>query len=47
MTFPDFQRLLEWFQNYFAKMSLNANIGDIGYHTTRGYLTCIKFLTPY
>jgi len=31
MTFPDFQRLMEWCQNYFAKMSLKACIG-VPYH---------------
>ena len=34
MTFPNFQRRMEWCQNYFAKMSLKAYIGGIGvlYH---------------
>ena len=27
MTFPDFQRLMEWCWNYFAKLSLKAYIG--------------------
>jgi len=38
MTFPDFQRLMEWCQSYFAKMSLKAYMGVYGYHTTHGYL---------
>jgi len=29
MTFPGFQRLVEWCQNYFAKMTLKAYIGGI------------------
>ena len=32
MTFPDFQRLMEWCQSYFANMSLKAPIGVYGYH---------------
>jgi len=47
MTFPDFQGLMEWYQSYFAKMSLKAYIGGIGHHTTHGYLICIRFRTPY
>jgi len=27
MAFPNFQRLMEWYWNYFAKMSLKAYIG--------------------
>jgi len=30
MTFPDFQRLMEWYQSFFTKMSLKACRGDIG-----------------
>jgi len=45
MTFPDFQRLMEWCQSYFANMSLKAPIGVYGYHTTHVYLICIKFTT--
>jgi len=43
MTFPDFQKLMEWCQSYFAKISLKAYMGVYGYHTTHGYLICIKF----
>jgi len=34
MTFPDFQRLMEWCQIFFAKMRLKAYIGGRGvpYH---------------
>jgi len=45
MTFPDFQRLMEWCQSYFANMSLKVPIGVYGYHTTHVYLICIKFTT--
>jgi len=31
MNFPDFQRLMEWCQNYFTKMYLKAYIG-VPYH---------------
>jgi len=29
MTFPDFQRQMEWCQSYFTKMSLKAHIQDV------------------
>ena len=45
MIFLDFQRLMEWCRSYFAKMSLKAYTGVYGYHTTHGYLICIKFTT--
>ena len=45
MTFPDFQRLMEWYQSCFAKMSLKAYMGVYGYHTTHVYLISIKFTT--
>jgi len=34
MTFPDFQRLIEWCQNYFAKITLKVYKGGKGitYH---------------
>jgi len=38
MTFPDFQRLMEWCQSYFAKMSLKPYEGVYGCQTTHGYL---------
>jgi len=30
LTFPEFQRQIEWCQNYFTKMSLKAYIPKIG-----------------
>jgi len=30
MTFPDFQRQMEWCQSYFTKISLKAYIWTIG-----------------
>jgi len=45
MTFPDFQRLMEWCQSYFANMSLKAYMVVYGCHTTHVYLICIKFST--
>jgi len=45
MTFPYFQRQVEWCQSYFIKMSLKAYIvyRKLCYYTTQGYLMCNKF----
>ena len=46
MTFPDFQRRVEWCQSYFRKMFPKA-FRKLGYYATQGYLMCNNFCAPY
>jgi len=43
MTFPDFQRQMEWCQSYFTTMSLKAYAKDIWVLYYYGYLMCNNF----
>jgi len=48
MTFPDFQRQMEWCQSYFTNIFLKASTyRKYGYYTTHGYQMCSKFWAPY
>jgi len=47
MTFPGFQRLMEWCQSYFTKMSLKACRRGTGVLQYPWFRICRKFETPF